>query len=110
VFEKVIIKERSFIARIAAEKLRCHQVAIVIGKSIHLHNTSKQEFISNAGWVRHEMVHIDQFRRYGNLKFVLLYIIESIRKGYWNNRFEVEARRAETNESIQLPQTEISVQ
>ena len=108
--EEILIKERSFIARIAAKKLRCCQIAIVIGKNIHLHNTSKQEFISNARWVRHEMVHIDQFRRYGYLKFALMYTIESIRKGYWNNRFEVEARLAETNESIQLPQTEISVQ
>jgi hypothetical protein len=110
VLENVLIKERSFIARIAAKRLRCRRVAIVIGKTIHLHNTSKQDFISNARWVRHEMVHIDQFRRYGNLKFALVYIFESIRKGYWNNRFEVEARQAETNEPILLPQTEISVQ
>jgi hypothetical protein len=109
VFEEFLIKERSFIARIAAKKMQCRQVAIVIGKTIHLHNTSKKEFISNARWVRHEMVHIDQFRRYGNLNFALMYIIESIRKGYLNNRFEVEARLAEFNEPIRPHQTGISV-
>src|SRR4051794_12887263 len=96
VFEKLNIKERSFIARIAAKKLKCRQVAIVIGESIHLHNTSRQEFLSNRNWVQHEMVHLDQFRRYGKISFLILYLVESIRKGYYNNRYEIEARKAES--------------
>jgi hypothetical protein len=105
VLEELHIKENSFIASIAAKKLRCRQVAIVIGNTIHLHNTSKEEFNSNIRWVRHEMVHLDQFRRYGKWRFVILYLLESVRKGYWNNRFEVEARAAELNESIPLHRT-----
>jgi hypothetical protein len=102
VLEDLHIKENSFIARIAAKKLRSSQVAIVIGRTIHLHNTSKEEFHSNVRWVRHEMVHLDQFRRYGKWRFVILYLLESVKKGYRNNRFEVEARAAELNESIPL--------
>lgn len=99
------VKENSFIARLAAKKLRCRQVAIVFGNTIHLHNTSKQEFNSNERWVRHEMVHLAQFRRYGKWRFTLMYLIESMRKGYWNNRFEIEAREEEINEAIPLLQT-----
>jgi hypothetical protein len=105
VLEQVHIKENSFIAQIAAKKLRCRQVAIVIGNTIHLHNTSKKEFLSNLRWVRHEAIHLDQFRRYGKWRFIILYLLESVRKGYWNNRFEVEARAAELNEPIPLRRT-----
>ena len=105
VVEELHIKENSFVARFAAMKLRCRQVAIVFGNTIHLHNTSREEFHSNVRWVRHEMVHIDQFRRYGKWRFTILYLLESIKKGYWNNRFEVEARAAELKESIPLHRT-----
>ena len=110
VSEEFMVKENSFIARLAAKKLRCRQVAIVFGNTIHLHKTSKQEFISNERWLRHEMVHLGQFRRYGKWRFAQMYLIESMRKGYWNNRFEIEARKEEINESIPLLQTENSAQ
>jgi len=45
---KCYIKENSFIARIAAWKLNSNQVAIVIGKTIHLHNTNKNDFLADA--------------------------------------------------------------
>ena len=44
---------------------------------------------------RHERVHWEQYRRHGRIRFVVLYLIENVRRGYWNNKFEVEARRAE---------------
>lgn len=54
---------------------------------------------SRRAWTRkvraHELTHIRQQRRHG-LLFPLLYWTETARKGYWNNRFEVAARRAET--------------
>lgn len=92
------IRENSWIARIAAWKLSSRQVAIVIGRTIHLHNTSRTEFLKNERWLRHELCHIEQFRRYGFTKFILLYVWESIRKGYWQNKYEVEARQAETKD------------
>lgn len=89
------IKEKSWIARLAALKLGTRQVAIVIGKTIHLHNTKQKEFLQDKRWVRHELKHIEQFQRYGFFRFILLYLAESIRNGYTNNKYEIEARDAE---------------
>jgi len=91
------IKENSFIARLAAKKLKSDNMAITIGQTIHLYNTSKEKFLSDERWVRHEMQHIRQFRRYGILRFIVLYTWESIRHGYYNNKWEKEAREAENN-------------
>lgn len=91
----VKIKEKSFIGRIAAWKLGSATVAIVLGKTIHLHNVSKAAFLSNEAWVKHELCHVKQFREYGYWPFIALYVWESIKKGYINNKFEAEAREAE---------------
>ena len=89
------IKEHSWVARIAAWKLSSKRVAIVVGRTIHLHNASKTEFLNNPRWVKHELCHIEQFRRYGFFRFVIMYLWESMRKGYYKNKYEVEAREAE---------------
>lgn len=47
---------------------------------------------------RHERCHWQQYQRYGRFRFALLYLWESLRRGYWANRFEVEARAAEEEE------------
>ena len=44
---------------------------------------------------RHEEKHWEQYQRHGRIKFIILYLIESIRKGYWDNKYEIEARDAE---------------
>ena len=89
------IKEQSWIARLAAFKLNSDKVAIVIGKTIHLHNTRQQEFLQNKKWLLHELKHIEQFQHYGFIRFIFLYTWESLRKGYTNNKYEIEARNAE---------------
>lgn len=89
------IKEQSWLARIASKKLHSQKVAMVLGKTIHLHNTTREEFLKDEKWVKHELCHLDQFRRHGYIGFTLMYLWESVRKGYYNNRFEVEARNAE---------------
>lgn len=89
------IKENSFLAKLAAKKLRSKQVAMVLGKTIHLHNTSEIEFLQNKSWLKHELKHIDQFQRYGFAGFLVRYLWETMRRGYYNNRYEVEARAAE---------------
>jgi len=94
------IKERSFIARLAAWKLQSDKVAIVVGKTIHLHNTARLEFLQNRRWVLHELKHVEQFKQHGFLSFIFLYLLESIRKGYVNNKYEIEARAAETDEEF----------
>lgn len=95
--KKVKIKEDSWFARIAAAKLGSERVAIVWGRTIHLHNTSKADFLSDRRWVNHELKHVAQFEQYGWLRFAILYLVESIRHGYFNNKFEQEAREAELN-------------
>ena len=89
------IKENSWIARAAAWKMDAHRLAIVIGKTVHLHNTTKKQFLDNPRWVKHELCHIDQFRRYGFFRFICMYLLESMRNGYYKNKYEVEARNAE---------------
>lgn len=92
------IKENSLVARIAAKKLRAGSAAIVLGNTICLYNCSKEAFLENKKWLNHELCHIRQFREYGFFRFIFLYLAESIRKGYYHNKFEIEARLAEKNE------------
>ena len=93
--ENYTIKENSWVAWLAAKKLKARSVAIVIGKTIHLHHTSRAHFLNNPQWVKHELCHIRQFKRHGYLLFMLKYVWESILHGYHNNKYEVEARNAE---------------
>lgn len=69
--------------------------AITFGDTIHLYGCSVLDFLENKPWVRHEVVHVMQYRRYGYLKFITLYVVESFRKGYYNNKYEVAARKQE---------------
>lgn len=89
------IKENAWIAKLAAKKLKTGSIAITVGETIYLHNTTKEQFLSDRRWVCHEMQHIRQFQRYGFLRFIVMYTWESIRKGYYDNKWEVEARAAE---------------
>ena len=93
--EKVKIKENSWAAGIAAWKLGTDSVALVLGGTIHLHNISKKDFLHDEKLVKHELKHIEQFMQYGTIRFLCLYLIEWIKHGYINNRFEIEAREAE---------------
>ncbi len=97
---KVKIKENSWLARIAAYKLNSDSVAMVIGKTIHLHNSSKKDFLNNQRWVRHEVAHVKQYLELGLFRFLALYLLETFNKGYQNNRFEVDARQKEKDMSI----------
>lgn len=89
------ILEHSFPARVAAYNLKARKVAIVFGNTIHLYGATTKEFLENTAWVKHELCHIRQYRQYGFWGFIARYLFESIRSGYYNNRFEVEARAAE---------------
>ncbi len=99
---KYYIKEDSLLARIAARKLKQDKMAMVLGRTILLHDTRREEFLNNKRWLRHELVHIRQFRQHGFLIFLLKYLIESIKNGYHNNKYEIEARNAEDDGSIEL--------
>jgi hypothetical protein len=96
---KIIIKEKSFIAYIAAKILQEKKMAVTIGRTIHLWNAREGDLIENKRWLRHELIHVQQFMRIGFLKFLFLYLWESLKKGYLQNKFEIEARTKE-NENI----------
>lgn len=91
----ITIKEASWIAKLAAAKLRSSSVAMVLGNTIHLHNASKNEFLQNQRWLKHELCHVRQFQQYGYMLFIIKYLWETVKNGYYNNRFEAEARAAE---------------
>jgi hypothetical protein len=91
----VKIKENSWIANIAARKLHVRSVAVVIGKTIHLCNATTHDFIKNERWLKHELCHVMQFKKHGGYFFLLKYIWQSIKHGYYNNPYEIEARAAE---------------
>lgn len=93
----VSIKENSWLAKIAAAKMKSAKVAIVFGSTIHLHNTNKEDFLKDTDWVCHELHHVEQYKQYGSVGFVFKYLIDWIKNGYYNNRFEIDARKNEKN-------------
>lgn len=94
------IKENSFLARLAAWKLNSKKVAIVVGKTIHLCRTSKEEFLDDKRWLQHELKHIEQYLHYGTTRFICLYLWEWMKKGYEKNKYEIAARNAEEDQDI----------
>lgn len=68
---------------------------MVLGNTIYLHNATKQELLQNQRWLKHELCHVRQFQQHGLVLFIIKYLWESMKNGYYNNRFEVEARAAE---------------
>jgi len=93
--EDFFVKENSWIAKVAALKLKATSVAIVFGKTIYLYNVSREVFLNDSRWLKHELCHVKQFKEHGFAGFIVKYIVESIRNGYYNNKFEAEARKAE---------------
>jgi hypothetical protein len=53
---------------------------------------SAAEFFANTDLVLHEYFHV--LRQWDNGRMTLLrYVLACLRKGYWNNPYEIEARR-----------------
>ena len=94
--KNIRIKENSWIAKIAAAKLKTDNVAIVLGKTINLYNVKKEDFLRNEKWVKHEVCHIKQFQQHGYVSFILKYLWENYKHGYYNNKYEAEARLSES--------------
>lgn len=91
------IKENSAVARLAAWKMKSDNIAIVFGRVIHLYGASRTQFLANKAWVRHEVRHVRQYQQHGFWGFLWLYVTDWMRVGYYNNRFEKDARLAEHN-------------
>lgn len=93
------ILENSPFARVARVVLRAQSVAMVLGNTVHLSGARREEFLQDPYWVAHEMCHIRQFREHGFAGFLWKYLVESVRVGYYANRFEAEARQAGRDEA-----------
>lgn len=98
--KKVLIRENTWIAKLAARKLGSEYAAIVIGKTIYLYNASREKFLNRKSWIIHELKHVEQYEEHGFLGFLWKYFIEYLRNGYYHNRFEAEARAAEEDERL----------
>lgn len=100
--QKIVVRiiERSTLARLAAKKLGAKQIAMVFNKTIYLHNTSKQQFLANTAWLLHELKHVEQYQQHGFIRFLFLYMVESIKRGYKENKLEVEARKSEQDTTL----------
>ncbi len=85
----------AMLARVAAWKLGSKSAAIVLGRRIYLYNITPDEFHRSPRLMRHELKHVEQYRRYGILRFLVLYGWYSLKFGYFNNPLEIEARAAE---------------
>lgn len=94
------IKEKSRLAKVAARVLKSPRAAIVVGQTIYLYGVDKIDFLLNYTWLRHEICHIKQYRRYTAPLFLLRYAWECVLHGYQHNRFETEARAAEHDKYI----------
>jgi hypothetical protein len=93
---QIRIVENHLFAHLAACKLRTKKgMAITIGNTIYLHKTTTKQLIEHTSWFRHELKHIEQFQQYGCIGFIIRYLWESLRNGYFNNKYEIEARNNE---------------
>ena len=97
---KVRIKENSWVAKMAAAKMKADKVAIVFGSTIYLHNTNREEFLQDNDWVCHELKHVEQYNQNGFAGFIVKYLFDWIKNGYYNNKFEVEAKDSEMDKTL----------
>ena len=88
----VRIRQNAWQAKFAAKCIRQTDVALTISRTIYLSHSSPATFLQNKIWVAHELTHVEQFQRYGTFRFILLYLGECLRKGYFHNKWEVAAR------------------
>lgn len=97
---EVRIKENSWLARLAAMKIGVPEVAIVVNRTIYLHNTSAKTLLDNKRWLCHELKHVEQYQTHGVLTFIWKYLLSALRYGYKQNKFEIEACAAETDTKL----------
>ena len=88
----VVFRSGSLVPRIGGVlgRMKGPAGAVTLGRTIVVHPRVR---LSRRLLV-HELVHVRQWKE--DRLFPVRYALESLRRGYWNNRYEVEAREAET--------------
>ena len=80
-----------WIASLFMKLKKSESLATTLGFKIHLKNTTERDFVNDICWLRHELQHVIQ---YDTIKlFRLKYIIDIIKNGYSNNKYELEAEK-----------------
>jgi hypothetical protein len=97
---KVKIKCNSKRAWLAAFNLKTKSVAMVWGNTILLHNVTRETFMANKAWVNHEVQHVHQVQKFGKYYFLWRYFMLSLKYGYNNHPFEIDARLHENDDSV----------
>jgi len=93
--QTIKIVDNSRLAKIAG---RWHgseeKYAVTFGSTIFV-SCTKEDFFAEDWWVRHEMEHVKQYKKYGVPGFLKRYMLYSIFHRYVKNPFEKEALSAE---------------
>lgn len=97
---RVRIRQNAWLAKIACRCIRQKDVALTVSKTIYLSHSTPVHFLDNQRWVAHELAHVRQFMDYGLIRFLVMYLAESIRKGYYQNKWEAAARAQEEKTDI----------
>lgn len=96
----VRIRRGGILPRIGGWCLGCSTVAgITVGRTVWLGRNVRP----SAELLLHEVCHVRQFESVP--AFPLRYIVESLRRGYHHNRFEVDARRFARERTLDHPGT-----
>jgi hypothetical protein len=75
-----------------AWRVRLHGRAVATTRRSHIYlRGSAQDFFADPVLMLHEYCHVVRQWQPGTLT-VPRYLVECLRRGYWNNRFEIEAR------------------
>jgi hypothetical protein len=94
--QKIRIVENSRLAKwVGHIKGENQKYALTIGKFIFI-SCKQEEFLARPWWVKHELTHVEQYKKYGVLGFFKLYLFYSLRYGYDGNPLERGAVAAET--------------
>jgi Domain of unknown function (DUF4157) len=96
----VHIKENALLAKCAAWCMHSKTMAITINSTIYLHGTTIEGFLENKDWLLHELAHVHQFKNSSTFIFIAKYLLELLKRGYFNNKYEIEARANEKNNSL----------
>ncbi|HEY8053297.1 MAG TPA: DUF4157 domain-containing protein [Steroidobacteraceae bacterium] len=82
--------------------VRLHGRAVATTRRGHIYlRGSAADFFSNPALMLHEYCHVIRQWETGELT-AARYVLECLRRGYWNNRFEIEARAFAAAHSARL--------
>ena len=92
--QNIRVIENSKLAKLAAKIKGEKKYAVTFGKTIFI-SGRKEQFFGDIGWMRHEFTHVQQYKKYGVLRFLTLYLVYSLFHKYSEIPFEKEAIAAE---------------